>query len=433
MPISKTQLNQTQADVNSALASDPATGAGKGSWYPKLISGVVEFVYKDDQGRIIQLTQNGAAAGGGGGGGSVSDVAYDATSWDGVTSTAPSKNAVRDKFASVDAAIANKQDALSIVSQAEAEAGVATTPRLWTAERVAQAIAALAEGGGGGAISDAAYDSSWNGVTNVAPSKNAVYDALESLSAATTSALSGKQDALSTVSQAEAEAGVATTGRIWTAQRVAQAIAAQAGGGGSVSDVAYDQSSWDGVTSTAPSKNAVRDKFVSVDSAIANKQDALSIVSQAEAEAGVATTARLWTSERVAQAIAAQAEGGGESNEFRFSLPANTTIAARIPNVVGLPSGWALATADTAAEGQFSNNADTLVITWDSGLGTKLAEITVFQATTAGPAATQGIQQLDTWVAGVVKTKTDMTKAAVYLNGLGVSTTKDLYVMIRLI
>lgn len=38
---------------------------------------------------------------------------------------------------------------VSIVSQAEAEAGVATTARRWTAQRVAQAIAALAAGGGG--------------------------------------------------------------------------------------------------------------------------------------------------------------------------------------------------------------------------------------------------------------------------------------------
>lgn len=37
---------------------------------------------------------------------------------------------------------------VSIVSQAEAEAGVATTVRRWTAQRVAQAIAALAGGGG---------------------------------------------------------------------------------------------------------------------------------------------------------------------------------------------------------------------------------------------------------------------------------------------
>jgi hypothetical protein len=40
--------------------------------------------------------------------------------------------------------------ALEVVPQAEAEAGTATTERIWTAERVAQAIAALGVGGGGG-------------------------------------------------------------------------------------------------------------------------------------------------------------------------------------------------------------------------------------------------------------------------------------------
>ena len=38
----------------------------------------------------------------------------------------------------------------SVVSQAEAEAGSATTERIWTAQRVNQAIQALAPGGGGG-------------------------------------------------------------------------------------------------------------------------------------------------------------------------------------------------------------------------------------------------------------------------------------------
>lgn len=43
---------------------------------------------------------------------------------------------------------------VSIVSQAEAEAGTATTARRWTAQRVAQAIAARGGGGGGSAAED---------------------------------------------------------------------------------------------------------------------------------------------------------------------------------------------------------------------------------------------------------------------------------------
>lgn len=49
--------------------------------------------------------------------------------------------------------------------------------------------------------------------------------------------------ALEVVPQAEAEAGTATTERIWTAQRVAQAIAALGGGGGGGTDLSYTASS----------------------------------------------------------------------------------------------------------------------------------------------------------------------------------------------
>jgi len=63
-----------------------------------------------------------------------------------------------------------------VVSQVEAEAGVATTERIWTAERVKQAIVAL---GSSGSVDDTAYDISWDGVIGVAPSKNALYDFIE--------------------------------------------------------------------------------------------------------------------------------------------------------------------------------------------------------------------------------------------------------------
>lgn len=49
------------------------------------------------------------------------------------------------QFADLIDSLLHKQD--DLVSQAEAEAGVATTPRTWTAERIKQAIAALAGGG----------------------------------------------------------------------------------------------------------------------------------------------------------------------------------------------------------------------------------------------------------------------------------------------
>ena len=119
-----------------------------------------------------------------------------------------------------------------LISQAEAEAGTATTTRLWTAQRVAQAIAELA------------------------PDPVALPEV---------------------ISQAEAEAGTSTTERLWTAQRVAQAIAELETTGGGV---------------TLPAD-----------------------VTQAEAEAGTETTARTWSPLRVAQAIAELAPDGGGSSD----------------------------------------------------------------------------------------------------------------------
>lgn len=66
--------------------------------------------------------------------GLISDTAYNATSWDGVDSIAPSKNAVRDKFESISTSIS-------------------------------------------GLVSNTAYNAtSWDGVTTIAPSKDAIRD-----------------------------------------------------------------------------------------------------------------------------------------------------------------------------------------------------------------------------------------------------------------
>jgi hypothetical protein len=67
------------------------------------------------------------------------------------------------------------------------------------------------------------------------------------------------------------------------------------------------------------------------------KQDALSVVLQSDAEAGTSTTARLWTPQRVAQAIAALAPDGGSGSGFPltadgdlagFSLTGGDTLSA---------------------------------------------------------------------------------------------------------
>lgn len=90
----------------------------------------------------------------------ISDTAYDATSWNGVTGIAPSKNAVRD-------VLETKQDTLTFD----------LTPTIGSANPVTSggvynAINSI--------VSDTAYNATtWNGVVGVAPSKNAVRDVIE--------------------------------------------------------------------------------------------------------------------------------------------------------------------------------------------------------------------------------------------------------------
>lgn len=142
--------------------------------------------------------------------GKVSDVAYDATSWNDVAGVAPSKNAVRDKFeAVITAYTALVAGAVSNTAFAGSWSGVtAVAP---SKNAVYDKITAM--------ISDVAYDAtSWNGVVDVAPSKNAVRDQFEA---------------------------------------VAEAYTAL------ISDTAY-AGSWDNVTGVAPSKNAVYDKIQTV-------------------------------------------------------------------------------------------------------------------------------------------------------------------------
>ena len=182
--------------------------------------------------------------------------------------------------------IAQKLDDLTIptlpglVSQAQAEAGTVTGTRLWSPLRVAQAIAALAAGGGG-STTNADIDAriiSWalaNSPSGHAPinrggtGSNTASGARTSLGLGTaaqrnvgtgsgnviTLALNGfiPIDRLATgpsdnteclrgnqtwgpinhpiVTQAEAEAGTSLGYRVWSPQRVAQAIAALAAGG----------------------------------------------------------------------------------------------------------------------------------------------------------------------------------------------------------
>jgi hypothetical protein len=126
------------------------------------------------------------------------------------------------------------------------------------------------------------------------------------------------------------------------------------------------------------------------------------------------------------------APSGGNVDEFSFTLPADADIASRIPNVVGLPAGWTLNTADVASEPQFGSSANTLVI--DHNLTAKIAlELAVFELTDSGPDATQGYTKVDLTTQGDQKTKTTRDKCAIIDLGSKISTAKDIVVFVKLI
>lgn len=110
----------------------------------------------------------------------VSDVAY-ASSWDGVTTIAPSKNAVYDKISAMDTTIAWKQATISDLATIRSNASAGK----WAADTIATYGDVVTHNASEflttDKISNTAYWTSWNGVTNVAPSKDAVYDKIESV------------------------------------------------------------------------------------------------------------------------------------------------------------------------------------------------------------------------------------------------------------
>ncbi len=111
-------------------------------------------------------------------------------------------------------------------------------------------VTAAVTAGTAAVVSDTAYGGSWDGVTGVAPSKNAVWDKIESLGSA----------GISDTAYGVGWDGSTTTGPSQNAvydkiEAVVTSITAV------VSDTAY-AGSWDGVTTIAPSKNAVYDRLV---------------------------------------------------------------------------------------------------------------------------------------------------------------------------
>ncbi|EKF9473135.1 phage tail protein [Vibrio cholerae] len=163
-----------------------------------------------------------------------------------------------------------------IVSKTEAEEGISTKARNWTAQRVRQAIVAWWDSIPKGTAFNKNFGST---AGTVCPGNDSrLSDAREWLA--------------NTVSQAEAEAGESVAPRKWTAQRVRQAIVAW----------------WDSI----PKGTAFNKNFGSTagtvcpgnDSRLSDAREWLAnTVSQAEAEGGASNTPRKWTAQRVHQAF----------------------------------------------------------------------------------------------------------------------------------
>lgn len=182
--------------------------------------------------------------GGEGGGASVSDTAYDATSWNGVTSTAPSKNAVRDQIETMLTSISGK----AATSHTHAISDVTSLQGTIDAK-----------------VSDTAYNAtSWDAVTTIAPSKNAVRDQVEAM----VTSIAGKE----TSGAAAAAQAYAIQRANHTGTQLASTISdfSATAKSAAVDNTAYDATSWNGVTDQAPSKDAVRDKIEALDAAKAN-------------------------------------------------------------------------------------------------------------------------------------------------------------------
>ena len=122
----------------------------------------------------------------------VSDTAY-ASSWDGVTSTAPSKNAVYDKIQSVIASIPTVPTNISAFTNDAwyitwITSGDVTTALWFTPYDSANPSWYVTSS----IINDTAYWSGWNSDTTHAPTKNAVYDKISAMD----TTISWKQDIL---------------------------------------------------------------------------------------------------------------------------------------------------------------------------------------------------------------------------------------------
>ena len=249
MPIKNNQI-EDKPKVGTASLTAPVTGPGKGAFYKKTVSGVVEGHYVDNQGREIQLTSNGSAIGGSGG-----DDSGGATTLDELTDViAPSPTNGN-------------------VLQWNGSAWVPNTPSgggdLLASNNlsdVTNAATALTNLGGEPALASGTAAQYFKG------NKTLGTFATDVAATAAVTANTAKVSASGSVgTHSDVNLSGISDGQIlkWNNSNSRFEPANESGGGGaSVDDTAYS-SSWNGNTTTAPSKNAVYDKISLMDSTIA--------------------------------------------------------------------------------------------------------------------------------------------------------------------
>jgi len=122
---------------------------------------------------------------------------------------------------------------------------------------------------------------------------------------------------------------------------------------------------------------------------------------------------------------------GGSANEFSFTLAAAALMADRIAGATGVPVGWTIAPGDTAGVDNLGTNADTLVISHN--LEKVAIEIKVLELNTAGPTSTQGFTTIDLTTQGVQKSSVDKNHCGIIGLQPLTASTRALTVFVKLI
>jgi hypothetical protein len=246
---------------------------------------------------------------------SCSNDAYDATSWNG-SQVAACRDSLRDQIESILSSISGKANtahthAISDVTSLQAALdGKALSSHTHATSDITGFDAAVKAS----AVSDTAYDAtSWNGVTDVAGSKNAVRDQIEAL----ITSIAAKEPALGNpASDGYVLTSTAAGVRSWVANS----------GGTPPEDDAYDATAWNADTDAA-TKNVIRDKFVLVDAALATHEaDTTSIHGIADTSALVTLTgAQTLTDKTVTDNVFTIQDNADNTKKIQFQVSGVST------------------------------------------------------------------------------------------------------------